>query len=76
MRKEVSDLSRWNPHCLQHLNFLSLECQFSDQIIFLLLIGLYANAAPKSATSCSQVRNPICMEVERLYNFTSQGEHN
>lgn len=62
-RKEVGDLSRWNPHHLQQLNLLSLECQFSDKMILLLLISLYANAAPKSASSCSQVRNSICMEV-------------
>lgn len=75
-RKEVGDLSRWNPHHSQHPNLLSLECQFSDQMILLSLIILCINAAPESASSCSHVRNPICMEVEWLCNSPSQGEHN
>lgn len=70
-RNEVSDLSRWNPHCLQHLNSLSLGYQFFDQIILLSLIRLYANTASKSASFCSQVRKPICMKVQRLHNSPS-----
>lgn len=46
-RKNVGDLSRWNPRSLQHPNLLSLECQYSDQMILLLLIRLYANEPPK-----------------------------
>lgn len=48
MRKNIGDLSRWNPHSLQHPNLLSLECQYSDQMILLLLIRLYANEPPKA----------------------------
>lgn len=56
-RKSVGDLSRWNPHSLQHPNLLSLECQYSDQMILLLLIRLYANEPPKALVPAHKKSN-------------------